>query len=127
MSQMSKKQVISVKAKDQHREVESLRAKREQLCLRLDTAIRSINSSIAALQRINAQQSKHFESLGIRLPEWDVQHEWFLEAIAEALAYPKTGPSLHLVDMCHMVETLQSNAQREASEAPMQQLLPLKP
>jgi hypothetical protein len=127
MSQKSKKQVVSVKAKRQRWDAESLRAKREQLCLRIDTAIRSIHFSIAALQRISAQQSKHFESLGIRLPEWDVQHEWFLEAIAEAVAYPKTGPSLPLVDMCHMIEALHSSAQREAPKVPTQQVLPLKP
>jgi hypothetical protein len=127
MRQNSKKQVVKLTARCRH-DAENLRAKREQLCVRIDTAIRSINLSIAALERISAQQSEHFKGLGIRLPDWNVQQEWILEAIAEALAYPKTGPSLPLVDVCHIIEnTLASHStdRRETPKVPVQQLLPL--
>jgi hypothetical protein len=62
------------------------KAKRLDLCAEIDSAIQSINSCVAALERLNAERRQVHGSKSI---PWNLENEALLEGIVEALAYPE--------------------------------------
>lgn len=54
-------------------------------------AIKSINSCVAALERLNANRKVINGSKSV---PWELEHEFVLEGIVEALAYPERTCSL---------------------------------
>jgi hypothetical protein len=72
-------------------EAHSWKAKHLELCSEIDSAIKSINASVAALERLNAQRRL---VNGSKTIPWELEHESLLEGIVEALAYPQRHSSI---------------------------------